>query len=56
MSILTSVIPVTRESFLQLALPERLKLWAEDRELEEYILTKAFSYKVNAAKFPHANG
>ena len=56
MSILTSVIPVTRESFLQLALPERLKLWAEDRELEEYILTKAFSYKVNASKFPHASG
>ena len=50
------VIPVTRETFLQLALPERLKLWAEDLELEEYILTKAFSYKVNASKFPHANG
>lgn len=50
------IIPVTRESFLQLALPERLKLWAEDRELEEYILTKAFSYKVNAAKLPHADG
>ena len=49
-------LPVTREAFLQLALPERLKLWAEDRELEEYILTKAFSYKVNTAKFPHANG
>ena len=50
------IIPVTREAFLQLALPERLKLWAEDLELEEYILTKAFSYKVNASKFPHANG
>lgn len=50
------IIPVTRESFLQLALPERLKLWAEDRELEEYILTKAFSYKVNSAKLPHADG
>ena len=51
-----NVIPVTRESFLQLTLPERIKLWAEDRELEEYILTKAFAYKVNPAKFPHANG
>lgn len=51
-----NIIPVTRESFLQLALPERLKLWAEDLELEEYILTKAFAYKVNSAKFPHANG
>lgn len=49
-------LPVTREAFLQLVLPERLKLWAEDRELEEYILTKAFAYKVNQAKFPHANG
>ena len=29
------IVPVTRESFLQLVLPERLKLWAEDRELEE---------------------
>ena len=48
--------PVTRDAFLQLTLPERLKLWAEDRELEEYILTKAFAYKVNAAKFPHADG
>lgn len=52
----TSIVPVTREAFLQLALPERMKVWAEDRELEEYILTKAFSYKVNTAKFPHANG
>ena len=52
----TSIVPVTRDAFLQLVLPERLKLWAEDRELEEYILTKAFSYKVNTAKFPHANG
>lgn len=52
----TSIVPVTREVFLQLALPERMKVWAEDRELEEYILTKAFSYKVNTAKFPHANG
>ncbi|HIU64464.1 MAG TPA: FAD-dependent oxidoreductase [Candidatus Avacidaminococcus intestinavium] len=34
--------PVTREEFLQLNLPERLKLWAEDRELEEYIKEKAF--------------
>ena len=50
------IIPVTRESFLQLVLPERLKSWAEDRELEEYILSKAFSYKVNAAKLPHADG
>jgi glutamate synthase (NADPH/NADH) small chain len=33
-----------------------MKVWAEDRELEEYILTKAFSYKVNTAKFPHAKG
>lgn len=41
---------------MQLVLPERLKLWAEDLELEEYILTKAFAYKVNAAKFPHADG
>ena len=47
---------VTREAFLQLTLPERIKLWAEDRELEEYILTRAFSYKVNQAKFPHADG
>ncbi|MHC1715257.1 MAG: FAD-dependent oxidoreductase [Acidaminococcaceae bacterium] len=52
----TSIVPVTRDAFLQLVLPERLKLWAEDRELEEYILTKAFAYKVNAAKFPHADG
>ena len=48
-------LPVTREAFLQLVLPERLKLWAEDLELEEYILTKAFAYKVNTTKFPHAN-
>ena len=51
-----NIVPVTREAFLQLVLPERLKLWAEDLELEEYILTKAFAYKVNAAKFPHADG
>jgi len=51
-----NIVPVTREAFLQLALPERMKVWAEDRELEEYILTKAFSYKVNTAKFPHAKG
>ena len=48
--------PVTRDALQQLTLPERLKLWAEDSELEEYILTKAFSYKVNTSKFPHANG
>ena len=51
-----NIVPVTRDAFLQLTLPKRIKLWAEDRELEEYILTKAFSYKVNLAKFPHANG
>ena len=51
-----NIVPVTREAFLQLTLPERIKLWAEDRELEEYILTRAFSYKVNQAKFPHADG
>ena len=50
------ISPFTRETFLQLALSPRLKQWAEDRELEEYILTKAFSYKVNTSKFPHANG
>lgn len=49
-------IPVTRERFLELDLPERLKLWAEDRELEEYVLARAFSYKVNPASFPRANG
>lgn len=33
----------TREAFLQLdKIPARLKLWAEDRELEEYIRTGAF--------------
>ncbi|MGE4588679.1 MAG: FAD-dependent oxidoreductase [Acidaminococcaceae bacterium] len=52
----TSRFPVTREAFLQLALSERLKLWAEDHELEEYILTKAFAYKVNPTKLPHADG
>jgi glutamate synthase (NADPH) small chain len=49
-------IPVTREAFLQLNLPERLRLWAEDRELEEYVFTKAFTYKVNSVTFPHAKG
>lgn len=49
------IIPFTRETFLQLALSPRLKQWAEDRELEDFVLTKAFSYKVNLAKFPHAD-
>ena len=49
-------IPITREEFLQLTLPKRLQLWAEDRELEDYILTKAFAYKVTVAKLPNANG
>lgn len=49
-------IPLNREEFLRLDLPKRFKLWAEDRELEDYILTKAFSYKVNLEKFPHADG
>lgn len=49
-------VPDTREAFLQLVLPPRLKQWAEDRELEDFILTKAFSYKVNLPKFPHADG
>jgi glutamate synthase (NADPH) small chain len=48
-------IPTTREEFLQLTLPERLQRWAEDRELEDYIITKAFTYKVNAAKLSNAN-
>lgn len=49
-------IPVTRESFLQLTLPERLQLWAKDRELEEYILTKAFTYKANVTEALQAKG
>lgn len=49
-------IPVTREEFLQLALPERLKLWAADRELEEYILTEALVDKEALTKLPQANG
>ena len=48
-------IPITREKFLQLTLPARLQLWAENRELEDYILTKAFTYKVTAAKLPIAH-
>ena len=49
-------IPVTREEFLRLTLPERLKLWAEDSELEKYVLTEALIYKELLAKVPHAQG
>lgn len=49
-------IAVTREAFLQLNLPKRLQLWAEDNELEEYILTKAFTYKDIAEKSLQAKG
>lgn len=49
-------IPTTREEFLQLTLPERLQRWAEDRELEDYIITKAFTYKLTAEKLSNANG
>ncbi|MDD4320762.1 MAG: FAD-dependent oxidoreductase [Acidaminococcaceae bacterium] len=49
-------IAVTREAFLRLTLPERLKLWAEDRELEEYIFTKAFTYKATSTEYLQAKG
>lgn len=48
--------PITREEFLKLNLPPRFKLWAEDRELEDYMLTLAFAPKPIPKNVPLAQG
>lgn len=53
---MTAEITMTREEFLKLNLPPRFKLWAEDRELEDYMLTLAFAPKPIPKNVPLAQG
>ena len=50
------MFPINREAVLQLNLPERLKIWAEDRELETYIREKAFVANPPSPRVAKAKG
>ena len=46
-----------REAFLALPdLPSRLRLWGEDRELEDFLTQKAFAIKPLPGSVPRADG